>query len=98
MGQHRIALRMGTLCIQFELTGAALPQDQTPNGDKVHRVDKPVLPGALSEEAILVEKLQKELRTVAALEVLLPALFCACLPRQHIRRAPHSHTSVFLLA
>ena len=47
-----------------------LPQDGTPNGDKVHRVDKPVLPGALSEEAILVEKLQKELRTVAALEVL----------------------------
>ena len=48
------------------------PQDGTPNGDKVHRADKPVLPGALSEEAILVEKLQKELRTVAALEVLFP--------------------------
>ena len=52
--------------------GVAVPQDGTPNGDRVHRVDKPVLPGALSEEAILVEKLQKELRTVAALEVSRP--------------------------
>ncbi len=35
-------------------------------------MDKAVLPGAMSEEAIQVERLQKELRTVAALEV------CTC--------------------
>lgn len=47
----------------------AVSQDGTPNGDGVHRVEKAVLPGALSEEAIHLERLQKELRTVAALEV-----------------------------
>jgi len=44
-------------------------QDATANGDGVHRVEKPVLPGALTEEGIQLERLQKELRTVAALEV-----------------------------
>ena len=32
-------------------------------------MEKAVLPGALSEDAIQLERLQKELRTVAALEV-----------------------------
>ena len=53
------------------LTGS---QDGTPNGDGVHRVEKAVLPGAMSEEAIQLERLQKELRTVAALEVCAFAL------------------------
>ena len=44
-------------------------QDASANGDGVHRVEKPVLPGALTEEGIQLEHLQKELRTVAALEV-----------------------------
>ncbi|CAL5224103.1 g6734 [Coccomyxa viridis] len=47
---------------------SALPEDGTTNGDGVHRVEKAVLPGAMSEEAIQLERLQKELRTVAALE------------------------------
>ena len=50
-------------------------QDATPNGDGVHRVEKPVLPGALTEEGIQLERLQKELRTVAALEVGV-AVYC----------------------
>ena len=55
-------------CLDWLLKDAA-SQDGTPNGDGVHRVEKAVLPGALSEEAIQLERLQKELRTVAALEV-----------------------------
>ena len=54
-------------------------------------MDKPVLPGALSEEAILVERLQKELRTVAALEVSPPTLFCALLAGD-TSSMPHNFT------
>lgn len=64
-------------------------QDGTSNGDKVHHVEKAVIPGALSEKAIQVERLQKELRTVAALEVM------HFLSPSNISIACKAHTSLF---